>query len=140
MLHRPGWWTGPVAWPSFRWDGDRATGYLDVADYADLVDALELEVGVRFSIVAFQAYRDGAGCGWHADSPFDVQAVLSLGVTRTFGVRPLGGEPTFVRVAHGDLVVMPSGFQAGWEHCVPLEAVPGERLSLVFRTPGGTSC
>lgn len=100
-----------------------------------MVDALAGLTGVRFTVAAFQAYRNGAGCGWHADSPFDVQAILSLGTTRTFAVRPLDGDPTFMQVAHGDLVVMPSGFQDHWEHSIPAEPVLGERLSLVFRTP-----
>lgn len=115
-------------------DEDRATGYLpDGLDWG-LLDRLEADLGVRFTVVAFQAYRNGSGCDWHADTPFDAQAVLSLGATRTFGVRTNGGEPQWIRVAHGDLVYMPPGFQDGWEHCVPIEDVPGERVSLVFRT------
>ncbi len=124
---------------------NRATGYLYTAgeqpwpeQFTDhgprLLDSLRDLLGVDFPIVAFQAYRDGAGCGWHADSPFDAQAVLSLGVTRTFGTRPVGGEPVWIRVHHGDLVVMPSGFQVGYEHCVPEDLAAGERISLVFRT------
>jgi alkylated DNA repair dioxygenase AlkB len=125
---------------------DRATGYL----YGDgqpwpqalaelghaLLDDLEQLLAVRFEVVAFQAYRNGAGCPWHADTPFDAQAVLSLGATRTFGVRRTGdGRSSTMRgVADGDLVVMPSGFQTEWEHCVPVEEEPGERVALVFRT------
>lgn len=127
----------------------RATGYL----YAEgeqswpeplaesgpaLVDELETLLGIRFSHVAFQAYRDGSGCGWHADTPFDAQAILSLGQTRTFGIRPNGGDPEWIPVAHGDLVVMPSGYQQTHEHCVPEELRIGERVSLVFRTVART--
>jgi alkylated DNA repair dioxygenase AlkB len=124
---------------------DRATGYLfgdghdwpaPLAEFGPaLLEDLAALLDVKFPIVAFQAYDDGSGCGWHTDSPFDVQAILSLGVTRTFGVRPVSGPPQWIRVSHGDLVFMPSGFQDEWEHCVPLEAVEGERVSLVFRTP-----
>ena len=100
-----------------------------------LIAALKDLTEVSYEIVAFQAYMDGAGCGWHQDTPFDAQAVLSLGVTRTFGVRSLAGESEqFVRLDHGVLVVMPSGFQKAWQHCVPVEDVAGERCSLVFRT------
>lgn len=124
---------------------NRATGYLySVGEqlwpgcFAQagpaLLDDLDQLLGIRFTIVAFQAYMDGAGCDWHQDGPFDAQAVLSLGVTRTFGVRPLGGDPEWVQVGHGDLVVMPSGFQSRYQHCVPVEDVAGERCSLVFRT------
>lgn len=124
---------------------DRATGYLYAAGEQDwpapladvgpgLLAELDVALGVRFPIVAFQAYLDGSGCGWHTDDAFDAQAILSLGVTRTFGVRPNGGEPEWLKVRHGDLVVMPAGFQVGHEHCVPVEDAPGERVSLVFRT------
>lgn len=98
-----------------------------------LADLQQL-LGVRFTIVVFQAYRDGAGVGWHADEGYDVQAVLSLGVTRTFGVRRPGEEPEWVAVESGDLLVMPSGFQSQWQHCVKVEDVTGERCSLVFRS------
>lgn len=124
---------------------DRATGSLYAEGEqpwpAQLAEAgpalladLERLLGVRFEVVAFQAYRNGAGCDWHADTPFDAQAVLSLGATRTFGVRRPDAEPVWVQVEHGDLVVMPSGFQQEWQHCVPVEHVAGERVSLVFRT------
>lgn len=99
-----------------------------------LLDDLEQQFGIRFEIVAFQGYIDGAGCGWHADTPFGAQAVLSLGVSRTFGTRPAGGEPAWMTVEHGDLFYMPAGFQTTHEHCVPVEDIPGERVSLVFRT------
>jgi alkylated DNA repair dioxygenase AlkB len=122
---------------------DRATGYIYAAgeqDWPDgfpgpfLLEDLERDLEVRFTVALFQAYRNGAGCEWHTDDPFDAQAVLSLGVTRTFGVRPVGGEPEWVEVGHGDLVYMPPGFQQEYEHCVPVEGAPGERYSLVFRT------
>ena len=113
------------AWPEWFGDGPR------------MLDSLEALLDVRFTICAFQAYRDGAGCGWHADTPFGAQAILSLGVTRTFGVRRLGGNPRWMKLAAGDLVFMPAGFQDEWEHCVPVEEdVTGERCSLVFRTKG----
>lgn len=123
---------------------DRATGYLrgDGQDWPPplaghgpvLLADLKQLLDVAFTHVAFQAYRDGSGCDWHTDSPFDAQAILSLGVTRTFGVRKPGGEPEWTRVAHGDLVFMPPGFQRDWQHCVPTENIQGERCSLVFRT------
>lgn len=126
---------------------DRATGYLfedggqpwppELRERGPaLLAALAKRPGVGFPVVAFQAYRDGAGCGWHADTPFGAQAILSLGVTRTFAVRRPGRDPWLMPVRNGDLVFMPAGFQSEWEHCVPDEDVPGERCSLVFRTRG----
>lgn len=99
-----------------------------------LLDGLERDTGIRFTACAFQAYLDGAGCGWHHDRDWGAQAIISLGVTRGFGMRRDGAEE-FLRLAHGDLLVMPPGFQQEREHCVPVEQVKGERCSLVFRTP-----
>lgn len=135
----------PAARSLFTYDGDRATGYLFTegergwpgpfaALGPQLLLDLEALLGIQFPIVAFQAYRGGAGCDWHADTPFDAQAILSLGATRTFGIRPHGGDPEWTPVNHGDLVFMPPGFQHTHEHCVPVEDEPGERVSLVFRT------
>jgi alkylated DNA repair dioxygenase AlkB len=149
LLRWPRWWPSQDLLDAVRSvftygpGEDRATGNL----YGDqpwsaalaesgpvLLDQLDALLNVRFTHVVFQAYRNGSGCDWHADTPFDAQAVLSLGATRTFGVRPNGGEPEWIQVGHGDLVYMPSGFQDEWEHCVPVENEPGERVSLVFRT------
>lgn len=126
---------------------DRATGWLYLpagppvtpwpAAFADLgpwlLADMERDLGVEFTAVCFQAYLDGSGCGWHYDRDWGAQAILSLGVTRTFGLRGASGEE-FFPLAHGDLLFMPPGFQNEWEHCVPQEKTPGERCSLVFRT------
>ena len=124
---------------------DRATLYVLteegwVAPLADvgpvLLDELDALRGVRFTIVAVQAYRDGAGCEWHADTPFDAQAILSLGAPRRFGIATRTGQRmSYTVLDDGDLIFMPSGFQAEWLHCIPEEPdVTGERCSLVFRT------
>jgi alkylated DNA repair dioxygenase AlkB len=125
-------------------DDNRANGYLytegaqdwpaSLAGYGPkLLAGLEQLIDVRFTIALFQAYRDGSGVHWHTDTGYDVQAILSLGVTRTFAVRRPGEDPVRLPLHSGDLAVMPSGFQAEWEHCVPTEDVTGERVSLVFR-------
>lgn len=141
-------WLLPALRQVFTWAGDRATGWLWLPDRPpvtpwlpeftrlgpQLLAALERDTGTRFTACCFQAYRDGTGCGWHHDRDWGAQAVLSLGVTRSFGLRGQAGEE-FLRLAHGDLLFMPPGFQDDWEHCVPEEDVPGERCSLVFRSP-----
>jgi len=101
-----------------------------------LLAALEAGTGTRFDAACFQAYLNGSGCGWHHDRDWGAQAILSLGVTRTFGLRRDGREE-FVSLAHGDLLVMPPGFQDEHEHCVPAEDVTGERCSIVFRSALG---
>lgn len=123
---------------------DRATGWLLGPDGSpwlpsftrlgpQLLAALERDTGFAFTACAFQAYLDGAGVGWHRDTNWAAQAILSLGVTRSFGLRR-DGTGKLLPLAHGDLLVMPRGFQEEWEHSVPEEDVPGERCSLVFRS------
>jgi alkylated DNA repair dioxygenase AlkB len=150
-----GWRAGdeqllPALHQVFTWDGaGRATGWLWLpagppvtpwpAPFAGLgprlLGGLETTLETRFAACCFQAYRDGAGCGWHADRDWGGQAILSLGVTRSLALRRNGSPlETHCRMAHGDLLFMPPGFQDEWEHCVPGEDVPGERCSLVFRT------
>lgn len=99
-----------------------------------LLEQLEETTGTRFTAACFQAYLDGTSCGWHYDRDWDEQAVLSLGITRKFGLRREGHEE-FISLADGDMIFMPSGFQYEWEHCVPPEDVLGERCSIVFRAP-----
>lgn len=121
----------------FEYDGDRATGYLYVegeqdwpAPLAELGPQIMSRVGTH-EIVAFQAYRNGHGVGWHVDSPFGDQVILSLGARCVFGVRELSeDEPIWRTLVDGDIVVVPEG----WEHCVEFrEGHIGERCSLVFR-------
>ena len=133
-------------------DPDRATGWLysarQIAQLPPtpwpgaleehgprLLHDLEAATGTRFGAACFQAYLDGSGCGWHYDRDWPVQAILSLGVSRSFGLRRIdGSHQETLRLAHGDLLFMPAGMQDEWEHCVPAEDVPGERCSVVFRS------
>ena len=127
---------------------DRATGWLYLpdrppvtpwplvlAEYGPrLLARLEASTGITFTAVCFQAYLNGSGCEWHHDRTWGAQAILSLGVDRSFGLRHETGTETFLTLRHGDLLYMAPGFQGEWEHCVPVEQVQGERCSLVFRT------
>lgn len=94
---------------------------------------LESLTGVRFDAACYQAYLHGSGCGWHHDRDWGAQAILSLGVARSFGLRN-GVEEQTLSLAHGDLLFMPAGMQDEYEHCVPVEQVTGERCSIVFRS------
>lgn len=151
----PGWATDPATLLSalrgcFTYpEGEgRATGWLFTDDEQlwppslaelgpRLLNDLLGHVGVAYTDVAFQGYRDGeAATSWHADSSFDAQALISLGATRSFGLkRPDGVDEHYIALTAGDLLVMPSGFQKVWLHCVPPDPhVTDERCSLVFRT------
>ena len=117
-------------------DGPPVTPWPPVlaGDGPRLLARLEASTGIAFTAVCFQAYLDGAGVDWHHDRAWGAQAILSLGVDRSFGLRHETGAETFLTLRHGDLLYMAPGFQDEWEHCVPVEQAQGERCSLVFRT------
>jgi len=137
------------------WQPDRATGWVYAEDTAGnrkiglqpalwpgalaetgpaLLDELHQETGIRYEAACYQAYKDGAGTGWHYDADWPEQAVISLGVTRTFGMKGRTGRgEVFFPVSQGDLLVMHAGCQEAYEHNVVKEDVQGERVSLVFR-------
>lgn len=112
-----------------------------------LNDAYAHELGEPFTTVGLCLYRDGAdSVAWHGDtigrsSTEDTMvAVLSLGATRVFALRPriaaADGRRTSVRLpqGHGDLLVMGGACQRTWEHAVPKTARPtGPRISIQFR-------
>jgi alkylated DNA repair dioxygenase AlkB len=119
----------------------RATGWLylpeEGTDWPDgmagglgeelLFDASAV-TGFSFRAVCFQGYLEGAGVDWHTDANWKVQAIMSLGATRPFGLRKEGEATQFYNLDAGDLLLMTD---LSWEHCVrPGE---GERISVVFR-------
>jgi len=99
--------------------------------------------GRRLPALTANLYRDGHdSVAWHGDRigrrhADTVVAILSLGSTRRFLLRPDGGGPS-VRydLAPGDLIVLGGTCQKTWEHCVPKRAQAGPRISVMFREPG----
>jgi alkylated DNA repair dioxygenase AlkB len=100
------------------------------------------ELGEPFTTVGLCCYRDGSdSVAWHGDtigrsSTQDTMvAIVSLGATRTFALRPRGGGPSLrLPQAHGDLLVMGGSCQRTWEHSVPkTSACNGARVSIQFR-------
>ncbi len=90
-------------------------------------------------------YRDGNdSVAWHGDRigrsavEDTVVAIVSLGASRRFLLRPRGGGPARrLVVAAGDLLVMGGSCQRTWEHAVPkLRRDVGPRISLQFRPRG----
>jgi alkylated DNA repair dioxygenase AlkB len=105
-----------------------------------LAGTLSAHYGQLYTRLWMNWYRDNDdGTGWHVDRPvnrLDETAipVLSLGATRRFLIRPDGGGPSRVIVAHGgDLVVMGGRCQKDYQHSVPKQRqAAGARLSLNF--------
>jgi alkylated DNA repair dioxygenase AlkB len=107
-------------------------------DYAD-------ELGEPFTTAGLCLYRDGAdSVAWHGDtigrsSKEDTMvAIVSLGATRVFALRPRGGGQSLrLPQGHGDLLVMGGSCQRTWEHCIPKTSKPtGPRISIQFRPRG----
>jgi alkylated DNA repair dioxygenase AlkB len=90
-------------------------------------------------------YRDGRdSVAWHGDrvgrgsSQDTVVAILTLGSTRRFSLRPRGGGRALpFDVGAGDLLVMGGSCQRTWEHCVTKTSrAVGVRVSVQFRQRG----
>ena len=126
-----------------------------------LNDIYARELGEPFTSAGFCLYRDGSdSVAWHGDtiglprSPSagstgrivdsatgristedTMVAVISLGASRVFALRPRGGGPSLrLPQHHGDLLVMGGSCQRTWEHAVPKTTAPtGPRISVQFR-------
>jgi alkylated DNA repair dioxygenase AlkB len=94
----------------------------------------------EFDSVGFNLYRDGRdSVAWHADRiPKEISApivaLVSLGESRKFLLRPKGGGPSrSFLLGRGDLLVTGGQTQRTWEHSVPKVARAGPRISLAYR-------
>ena len=102
--------------------------------------SLSAHYEIQFDSVGINLYRDGAdSVAWHRDRiPPEivdpVVALVSLGESRTFLLRPQGGgKSRAFRLGHGDLLVTGGQTQRRFEHSVPKVKVSGPRMSLAFR-------
>jgi alkylated DNA repair dioxygenase AlkB len=66
-------------------------------------------------------------------------AILSLGATRPFALRPKSGGPGMrLQLGHGDLLVMGGSCQRTWQHAIPKTSrCLGARISVQFRPHWG---
>lgn len=113
-----------------------------------MADALSDRYGYRFEHLSLALYRDGGdSVAWHRDKgirdwPHGCVAVASLGGTRRFCVRPLGGGTArTISTGWGDLLVMGGTTQRRWEHAIPKARHAEPRMALMFRhgDPRGSS-
>ncbi|MDY6870116.1 MAG: alpha-ketoglutarate-dependent dioxygenase AlkB [Actinomycetota bacterium] len=100
------------------------------------------ELGEPFTTAGLCLYRDGNdSVAWHGDTigrssrEDTMVAIVGLGATRVFALRPRGGGPSLrIRHHHGDLLVMGGSCQRTWEHAIPKTTRPtGPRISIQFR-------
>jgi alkylated DNA repair dioxygenase AlkB len=124
----------------------------DPLPHPDLVTAREAlnvhygtELGEPFTTAGLCLYRDGHdSVAWHGDtigrgkSEDTMVAIISLGSSRQFLLRPRGGGATIRHlIGHGDLLVMGGSCQRTWEHAIPKTTRPvGPRISVQFRPSG----
>lgn len=102
--------------------------------------ALDARYGVSLRGPALNYYRDGRdSVAPHRDRELrqlddTLIAIVTLGATRPFLVRPLGGGASRdLSPGAGDLLVMGGATQRGWEHGVPKVARAGPRISVTWR-------
>jgi alkylated DNA repair dioxygenase AlkB len=96
---------------------------------------------VSFGAVGLNYYRGGTdSVAYHADRELrhlddTLVAILTLGATRAFLIRPVGGGPSIdLHPGSGDLLVMGGTCQERWEHAVPkVAAGAGPRVSASIR-------
>jgi alkylated DNA repair dioxygenase AlkB len=105
-----------------------------------MAEVLSDRYRVRFTQIGVNLYRDGSdSVAWHGDRvarelPEAVVALVSLGATRPFRLRPAGGGPSVLyRPGPGDLLVMGGSCQRTWQHSVPKCRGAGPRISVQFR-------
>ena len=93
----------------------------------------------KFDSCFVNLYRSGDDCiDWHADDePWigPVIASVSFGDARKFVLKKSNGAAKHEwQLGNGDLLVMLSGVQQTWKHCVPrTKAAVGKRLNFTFR-------
>jgi hypothetical protein len=108
--------------------------------FATIRAALSARYDVRFGGFGLNYYRDGRdSVAFHRDRELchlddTLIAIVTLGATRPFHLRPLGGGRSVdLRPGAGDLLVMGGRCQTAWEHAVPKTAVAGPRISVTLR-------
>lgn len=114
-----------------------------LAVLAEARHALGERYGVLFDTIGFNWYRDGSdSVAWHGDlrgprRPTAFVAIVSVGASRPFRLRPRGGGRSLsFDAGYGDLLVMGGACQHHWEHSVPKVHHAGPRISITFRHSG----
>jgi alkylated DNA repair dioxygenase AlkB len=106
----------------------------------ELAGALSDRYGLDIGSISANLYRDGHdSVAWHGDRigrrrSSTVVAILSLGSSRRFLLRPVGGGPSIRHTPRsGDLLVLGGTCQRTWQHAVPKQSLAGPRICVMFR-------
>jgi alkylated DNA repair dioxygenase AlkB len=110
------------------------------------IDAVRVKIGGQYgsdynSVLLNRYANEQDSVSWHSDDELEMDsdhpiASLSLGAAREFLVRPITSKnavQSYV-LTSGSLLIMPPGFQQGYQHCVPKWRTPcATRINLTFR-------
>jgi alkylated DNA repair dioxygenase AlkB len=99
---------------------------------------VSMRYGHVFDSLGCNFYRSGRdSVAWHSDRTAETEAtiaILSLGGTRPFHVRPKGGGRSIAFLpASGDLVVLGGRANDLWQHAIPKVHRADPRISIAFR-------
>lgn len=106
----------------------------------ELAAAFSAHYATEFDHLGANLYRDGDdSVAWHGDRVGrrvlrPIIAIVSLGGSRMFRLRPAGGGPgRSIPLHSGDVLVMGGACQHRWQHAVPKVRRAQPRISLTFR-------
>jgi len=98
--------------------------------------------GIKFNSVLLNYYRDGNdSVAWHSDRESvlgknPIIASVSFGQVRSFDIRNKTDhkEHYSIKLEHGSFLLMKTGLQENWEHCIAKSTKPMKpRINLTFR-------
>jgi alkylated DNA repair dioxygenase AlkB len=131
------WYGDPGA--SYSYSGIRNEPLPWTAELRIVKRRIEAAAGEELNSVLLNFYRSGTdSMGWHSDDERELRstiASLSLGAARTFQLRRKAkpNDVVSLRLSGGSLLLMLGDTQHEWQHRVPKEPAPGERINLTFR-------
>ena len=107
----------------------------------EILEAIMAKTQQQFNAVLINYYRNGNDSnGWHADNEPElgkdpIIASVSFGASRVFQLKTTSGNQRLsLLLEHGDLLLMGSGMQLHWKHCLPKRPkVLEPRINLTFR-------
>ena len=126
----------------YRYSGTQHTGSGWPDWFVPLLKEVKQACFCNFNGCLLNLYRHGDDrMGWHADDEPEIDqsspiASLSFGASRDFQLRHRHetGNKTSLSLADGDLLIMQSGCQQSWQHCIPQrKKIRTMRLNLTFR-------
>ncbi len=132
-------WMGPYA---YKFSGRTLETAAWTKEIEGVKEKIRRHYGGDYNSVLLNRYANAQdSVSWHSDDEPEMDsehpiASLSLGASRAFLIRPIASKKsiqTYI-LSSGGLLVMPTGFQQKYQHCIPKSKTPcGSRVNLTFR-------